>query len=493
MQADSGSPTVLGELLTSQDPSAVLLKLVHKLTGNGEVEKVIDLFESFISQCPITNAWVYLALAECYRKVGDHAASFLSACAARDAGDISAGLGHIANALFMHLEETGGNEAAISVFRNHFLTFGDAPWSADICKYSALLGIKTAPIATVSGRFDLKLTADSVWKSWVPARAIGGEPPLLVAELQNTKRRAAISMAKIANGSLIVSAGNVAVCDSEGQLISDLGVNDAASLVHWRYQQQPRNFEIHDAQDVVLMSDKWITPNICHFLLDHMPRVGLSERAGIDPSRALYVGSDNQTDFQNQMIKAAGINRYLGANRSAVIRAERVWISSDCRCLQIGANLGAPWAQNYLRRILGRTRIRERRLLISRRDSGRRLLLNEAELMKTLGPLGFEIVALGELQLDQQIQAFADATHIIGPHGAGMSLIVFCGEGTEFAEVFHPQYSSEQFALQAPNRCVHYSSIIGQGSDRGIAGLQYANINLDPALLGEWLKGCGLM
>lgn len=77
-----------------------------------------------------------------------------------------------------------------------------------------------------------------------------------------------------------------------------------------------------------------------------------------------------------------------------------------------------------------------RRLLISRRETARRRVLNEDDLVARLEPLGFERVYPETLTLPQQAAIFAEASHIIAPHGAGLGNMSFSAPGTRALEFF---------------------------------------------------------
>ena len=64
-----------------------------------------------------------------------------------------------------------------------------------------------------------------------------------------------------------------------------------------------------------------------------------------------------------------------------------------------------------------------------------------------------------------QIAAFRDATHIVGPHGAGMANIVFCGAGAHVLEVFHPLYGTWAYAMVAPPLGLDYASMVGRDGE----------------------------
>lgn len=66
-----------------------------------------------------------------------------------------------------------------------------------------------------------------------------------------------------------------------------------------------------------------------------------------------------------------------------------------------------------------------RRLYVSRRDARFRRLINEAELLDLLVPLGFEVVLPGQMSFKEQVACFAEAEIIVAVMGAALTNMVF--------------------------------------------------------------------
>ncbi len=77
-----------------------------------------------------------------------------------------------------------------------------------------------------------------------------------------------------------------------------------------------------------------------------------------------------------------------------------------------------------------------RRLWISREDTKKRRLANEAEVWAALEARGFERVLLGEMTFQDQIATFVDAGLVAGTHGAGFAHLMFAPPGTGLVELF---------------------------------------------------------
>lgn len=88
----------------------------------------------------------------------------------------------------------------------------------------------------------------------------------------------------------------------------------------------------------------------------------------------------------------------------------------------------------YKNYFMSSTKIIKTPQLIYINRSNRRLK-NESELQKMLQEIGFEIVNLEELILDEQVLFFSNAKIIIGFHGAGLSNLLFASNSTKVFEI----------------------------------------------------------
>jgi capsular polysaccharide biosynthesis protein len=106
-----------------------------------------------------------------------------------------------------------------------------------------------------------------------------------------------------------------------------------------------------------------------------------------------------------------------------------------------------------------------RRIYVSRADAADRRILNESELMSVLNKYGFERIVPGSLSFEEQVQTFADAEIILGPHGAGLTNIIFADE-TTLVELFG-SYQNACFFTLAQGVGHEYVSVMcrSNGSD----------------------------
>jgi capsular polysaccharide biosynthesis protein len=74
-----------------------------------------------------------------------------------------------------------------------------------------------------------------------------------------------------------------------------------------------------------------------------------------------------------------------------------------------------------------------RKIFISRDKARSRKVNNSSELLIALK--GWESVTLEDLPIREQIKIFAEASHVLATHGAGLVNIMWCKEGTKIIEI----------------------------------------------------------
>lgn len=76
------------------------------------------------------------------------------------------------------------------------------------------------------------------------------------------------------------------------------------------------------------------------------------------------------------------------------------------------------------------------RIYVSRDDAPTRRVENEREILGVLERFGFERVVLSELPIAEQIGLFRHAKFVVGPHGAGLTNVLFCEPGARLLELY---------------------------------------------------------
>jgi len=207
--------------------------------------------------------------------------------------------------------------------------------------------------------------------------------------------------------------------------------------------------------------------NYFHWMADVLPRLHLLECSGVDLSQIdKFVVNSFQEPFQKETLSDLGIpqDKLIESSTYHHIKADRLFVPS----LPAETTLPPVWVCNFLRDKFLHPLITERanqpkRIYVSRSDTNSRRITNEASLIEILLPLGFSIVALSSLTVQEKASLFANAEVIIGPHSSGFTNFAFCQPGTKVIEIFSPLAVARAFWLIASQLKLDYYYLLGEG------------------------------
>lgn len=178
-----------------------------------------------------------------------------------------------------------------------------------------------------------------------------------------------------------------------------------------------------EAEATFLVSTSW---NYYHFLIEDLPVV-LRARPYASPT--VVLGFDAPR-FVVEALEMAGLSYVRVATPRSLGKA---WVPTR------GNDVGWPHKQDVglMRSQFCRSHWkidREKRIYVSRRFS-RRALPDERRLEEWLETRGFLIVYCEQLSFPEQVRLFAEASLIVGPHGAGLANIVFSSNEARLLEL----------------------------------------------------------
>ena len=119
------------------------------------------------------------------------------------------------------------------------------------------------------------------------------------------------------------------------------------------------------------------------------------------------------------------------------------------------------------------------RIYITRKNSPKRRVINEDEVLALLEKHGFEVFALETLSLTEQIALFQQAEIVIGAHGAGFANCIH-SKNIKLLEFFEPSYINICFYRLACAFGFDYGYLVGQS--------QGLNISVDVAELESMMR-----
>ena len=118
----------------------------------------------------------------------------------------------------------------------------------------------------------------------------------------------------------------------------------------------------------------------------------------------------------------------------------------------------------------------KRKIFISRSKAPKRRILNEDELVGFLESLGYERVWLEDFSIRETASIMAEAKAVIGPHGAGMTNLIFASPGTKALELFSSRLTSSCWKLANQNNLNYYAFETGGPDGKPFDPMALANM-----------------
>ncbi|MFD0767260.1 glycosyltransferase family 61 protein [Mucilaginibacter lutimaris] len=238
--------------------------------------------------------------------------------------------------------------------------------------------------------------------------------------------------------------------------------------------------------------------NYYHFLTECLSRVYLLERSKFKPE---YYIISNHLPFQAEMLELIGIDkdRVIPTNANLLLQVETMvvpdlinnWAYVHYRGVEAFQKQWQPtWLVNLYREkisLLEKGDFKGTKIYASRDKARYRTFENRDEVNALFTQLGFEIYYLEEMSVAKQIEAFANAAHIVGVHGAGLANLYFANRNAKVLELFPEYYHDTSYRILSTAQGLDYSYLTGVSADTGVDPIQenlYIDINrLKEALL----------
>ncbi len=241
----------------------------------------------------------------------------------------------------------------------------------------------------------------------------------------------------------VVSAGalwhddlNTIVLENAGIELKQHTVGAAAMLRSLCSRSKPMSVDGR----VILLGAKG-AHNFYHWTTDIIPKIGLLMESGVQlkPTDTFIVSRANAT-FARQLLAVFDI----AADQIMETESTSPFISADELLIpylqnKMGYTMSA-WLPRFLKSIMSVdvSQQSERRLFVSRNPAtaAGRTLTNTQQVENWFTENGFEVVYPETLCVKEQAQLFSSAKVVAGVHGAGLSNIVYCGQGTKVIEFY---------------------------------------------------------
>ena len=220
-----------------------------------------------------------------------------------------------------------------------------------------------------------------------------------------------------------------------------------------RQRYFPPSHPVHGRTAVITCLSNY---NYYHWFLDALPRLRGYRELGLEVD---WYYAPRKYRFQRDSLAMLGIpvERTLTVKRRAHYQAEQLLVSfKDSQTEQWATRERTDFLHDAFTANLPREPERPLRVIISRRRRGKRILVNELDVLRKLSPLGFRRYDLESMSVAQQAALFYRAECVIGPHGAGLVNLVFCRPGTKVIEIGTPHRPHPCFHAIAHHRRLDY-------------------------------------
>ena len=220
--------------------------------------------------------------------------------------------------------------------------------------------------------------------------------------------------------------------------------------------EEDPNYRLHRRQPVVMKGGNYFsllviwskTGNYYHWLHDTLQR--LYRAIELLPADTTYIVPAGLTPLQYETLRLVGINEH----QLAVFAADEAWQVETLYFTPPTTNSGSDRreATEWLRdTILGAYQIRPesgggQRLFVSRRSARSRGIVNEDAVEACLREYGFETIVPETLSFRQQVEAFARARVVVGPHGAGLTNMMFVPSGLVVVDLIQRSRMSASYS-----------------------------------------------
>jgi hypothetical protein len=218
----------------------------------------------------------------------------------------------------------------------------------------------------------------------------------------------------------------------------------------------------------LIIAAKDASSNYFHWMTDALPKIAITEKAGYKLGKLdTFIVSNDLLSFQQQTLSQLGIikERTISLSTHSLVHCEEL-IMPSATCLSGNVS---PWIIDYLRFAFKDWMETDHRLpskiFIGRKNAGKRLLLNEEEVVLALQKINFKSIYLEDLSVKDQIKLFFNAHEIVGVHGAGLTNLLFSQAGSLVLELFPVNYVNQCYWTIASHNHLEYGYLLGEGVD----------------------------
>lgn len=188
-------------------------------------------------------------------------------------------------------------------------------------------------------------------------------------------------------------------------------------------------------RDALWITDYWST-GYFHWLTDVLTRLFVV-RDRLSDLLLVLPGTYQTREHVQSSLKVFGVTNVDFIGSEEVVECASLIMPSHTAPSGHFNEEAIRGVRNVLLSAYGDANGKDERLYISRRNAGRRKIINEDEVTSVLDRFGFETIHAEDLSFEQQVRTCSRARYIVSNHGAGLTNMMFIRDGGGVLELRH--------------------------------------------------------
>ncbi len=196
---------------------------------------------------------------------------------------------------------------------------------------------------------------------------------------------------------------------------------------------------------------------------------------------------DTQKEFHQQAIKALNIPQ----DRIITPQTDQVYEFDTLYATNITTIYGLvpQWMSDFIKDLFVPKSIASPNKKIYLKRTGTRRVLNESEFDTYITQQWYEIITTSANTTESvDVELFAQASHVLSPHGAWLTKIIFCQPETKVIELFQPDTLFGHYYAMSKSMNLDYHCFVGT-RDTNYHGLDMdAPMIVDILVFDQWIR-----
>lgn len=208
--------------------------------------------------------------------------------------------------------------------------------------------------------------------------------------------------------------------------------------------------------------------NYFHWLTDSLPKLAIVQKSNFKIEQFDHFLVSNRIEtYQRESLKKLDLpdDKLISLKEHKNLKCESL-VMPSATCLSGNVS---PWIVKWLRSVFRDWMVVKnnspKKIFVGRGNTSKRKLLNEVELRAFLSLQGYEYVNPGDMSLNDQVNLFYNATHIVAAHGAALTNVIFCRPDCILVELFPVTYVNQCYWTIASIVGLRYGYLLGEGKD----------------------------